>query len=105
MVPLVLSIDSVVVSQILFIFLQAEDGIRDLIVTGVQTCALPILGDVKALYQILLQFFTTLVSKFPIDPLGALSIPSLAFKTWRTVQLPLLNKEGFKIYEDRKSVV
>src|SRR2546428_7450334 len=24
-------------------FLQAEDGIRDLIVTGVQTCALPIL--------------------------------------------------------------
>ena len=24
-------------------FFQAEDGIRDLIVTGVQTCALPIL--------------------------------------------------------------
>src|SRR2546421_6901365 len=29
--------------QALFFF-QAEDGIRDLIVTGVQTCALPILG-------------------------------------------------------------
>src|SRR2546421_12197380 len=28
---------------ILFFFFQAEDGIRDLIVTGVQTCALPIL--------------------------------------------------------------
>src|SRR2546428_7485443 len=27
----------------LFFFFQAEDGIRDLIVTGVQTCALPIL--------------------------------------------------------------
>src|SRR3989339_1388884 len=27
---------------ILFFFFQAEDGIRDLIVTGVQTCALPI---------------------------------------------------------------
>src|SRR5206468_4948205 len=26
-------------------FFQAEDGIRDLIVTGVQTCALPILID------------------------------------------------------------
>src|SRR3989440_4851139 len=26
----------------LFFFFQAEDGIRDLIVTGVQTCALPI---------------------------------------------------------------
>src|SRR5206468_6787125 len=29
-------------SFIFFFFFQAEDGIRDLIVTGVQTCALPI---------------------------------------------------------------
>src|SRR5206468_9249964 len=29
-----------------FFFFQAEDGIRDLIVTGVQTCALPISGRV-----------------------------------------------------------
>src|SRR5256886_5672504 len=28
---------------LLFFFFQAEDGIRDLTVTGVQTCALPIL--------------------------------------------------------------
>src|SRR5206468_10134369 len=28
--------------QLSFFFFQAEDGIRDLIVTGVQTCALPI---------------------------------------------------------------
>src|SRR5206468_6695240 len=28
-----------------FFFFQAEDGIRDLIVTGVQTCALPIYED------------------------------------------------------------
>src|SRR6266496_5607024 len=28
----------------LFFFFQAEDGIRDLYVTGVQTCALPILN-------------------------------------------------------------
>src|SRR3712207_6986740 len=27
-----------------FFFFQAEDGIRDIGVTGVQTCALPILG-------------------------------------------------------------
>src|SRR5206468_7638624 len=27
---------------VLYFFFQAEDGIRDLIVTGVQTCALPI---------------------------------------------------------------
>src|SRR2546430_4532276 len=30
------------VSQWFFFFFQAEDGIRDLTVTGVQTCALPI---------------------------------------------------------------
>src|SRR5437016_9120836 len=31
-----------------FFFFQAEDGIRDWSVTGVQTCALPIFGDVAA---------------------------------------------------------
>src|SRR2546430_9049988 len=30
------------VGVLLFFFFQAEDGIRDLTVTGVQTCALPI---------------------------------------------------------------
>src|SRR5687768_18576224 len=30
-------------SFLLFFFFQAEDGIRDVAVTGVQTCALPIL--------------------------------------------------------------
>src|SRR5256886_12607158 len=30
---------------ICFFFFQAEDGIRDLTVTGVQTCALPIFAD------------------------------------------------------------
>src|SRR2546421_6220752 len=32
----------VVIVCLFFFFFQAEDGIRDLIVTGVQTCALPI---------------------------------------------------------------
>src|SRR2546425_189379 len=30
-----------------FFFFQAEDGIRDKLVTGVQTCALPIFADAK----------------------------------------------------------
>src|SRR2546430_13677874 len=35
--------------MLFFFFFQAEDGIRDLTVTGVQTCALPILAiDVAA---------------------------------------------------------
>src|SRR3712207_2383637 len=33
--------------RILFVIFQAEDGIRDISVTGVQTCALPILQDVS----------------------------------------------------------
>src|SRR2546427_6165847 len=31
--------------HVFFFFFQAEDGIRDLTVTGVQTCALPILPN------------------------------------------------------------
>src|SRR5687768_18019934 len=33
---------------LLFFFFQAEDGIRDVAVTGVQTCALPISGAASA---------------------------------------------------------
>src|SRR2546427_2093260 len=32
---------------VFFFFFQAEDGIRDLTVTGVQTCALPIYGVLR----------------------------------------------------------
>src|SRR6266404_2083588 len=39
-------------SNFFFFFFQAEDGIRDKLVTGVQTCALPISksGDSEKLY-------------------------------------------------------
>src|SRR2546428_9269335 len=37
--------------RIVVFFFQAEDGIRDLIVTGVQTCALPICGMSSRLFQ------------------------------------------------------
>src|SRR5437868_12970002 len=35
----------VIISVFFFFFFQAEDGIRDRNVTGVQTCALPISGE------------------------------------------------------------
>src|SRR2546430_16989074 len=38
---------------VFFFFFQAEDGIRDLTVTGVQTCALPISYRGESLYLIL----------------------------------------------------
>src|SRR3712207_6899847 len=37
-----------VYSHTFFFFFQAEDGIRDIGVTGVQTCALPICGQAGA---------------------------------------------------------
>src|SRR5256886_7124773 len=37
----------------LFFFFQAEDGIRDLTVTGVQTCALPIYLEDPQVYQLI----------------------------------------------------
>src|SRR5206468_7414771 len=42
--PLAVTIDTLTCS---FFFFQAEDGIRDLIVTGVQTCALPISREIE----------------------------------------------------------
>src|SRR5256886_5490365 len=35
--------------RVFFFFFQAEDGIRDLTVTGVQTCALPICGTAEGI--------------------------------------------------------
>src|SRR5690606_40349407 len=35
-------------AAVLFFFFQAEDGIRDFHVTGVQTCALPILSRARS---------------------------------------------------------
>src|SRR5256885_10205242 len=35
--------------MLLYFFFQAEDGIRDYKVTGVQTCALPISGEMQVL--------------------------------------------------------
>ena len=34
--------DDIITCEYVFFFFQAEDGIRDIGVTGVQTCALPI---------------------------------------------------------------
>src|SRR2546429_2323619 len=38
-------VNSVVYIAVYIFFFQAEDGIRDVAVTGVQTCALPIYGE------------------------------------------------------------
>src|SRR5437763_11358994 len=39
---LIVMVEAVFLESVFFFFFQAEDGIRDTSVTGVQTCALPI---------------------------------------------------------------
>src|SRR2546430_11940018 len=82
-----------------FFFFQAEDGIRDLTVTGVQTCALPILSPVPtrsahARYTLSLWSASTAIDR--VDPMR--SCPSVGaldqgMVTWVATR------------RDRKSVV
>src|SRR3989449_7164941 len=54
-------------SHMFFFFFQAEDGIRDVAVTGVQTCALPIFGmAVGWLVSLVLAKATPVPSYVPI---------------------------------------
>src|SRR2546421_10212239 len=69
-----------------FFFFQAEDGIRDLIVTGVQTCALPILFGRAAAGA------GRFLKRGSIVALGAIDRPA-TFRyacTYRPPHLPLL---------------
>lgn len=57
-------------------------------------------GDIIALHQILLTYFKGLNETFPINPIRNLSVPGIAFTTWKTVQLPkLIEQEGHKVYD------
>src|SRR2546430_10024375 len=47
--PVIYRHNSNYITLMLYFFFQAEDGIRDLTVTGVQTCALPIFAQIDGL--------------------------------------------------------
>src|SRR5690606_40111626 len=101
---------------LLFFFFQAEDGIRDFHVTGVQTCALPIFNQMKLsayISFILLLLAVACHSNHPeVSPQHS---SALADSTWANhltqkislEELPVDVKE--EIYNDeildRKSVV
>src|SRR5256886_10451153 len=51
--------------SLFFFFFQAEDGIRDLTVTGVQTCALPIYPDIGLPQQ---KIDAAMTAALKIDP-------------------------------------
>src|SRR5690606_41579637 len=58
------------IRRVLLFFFQAEDGIRDFHVTGVQTCALPI--------SPVIQHADTLYADIRIEPNGRFPIPPVA---------------------------
>src|SRR5256885_8852586 len=58
-------IESSYIRYCVFFFFQAEDGIRDYKVTGVQTCALPILGDWQELRYLSPEHGQTSAARLP----------------------------------------
>src|SRR3712207_839553 len=80
---------------ILFFF-QAEDGIRDIGVTGVQTCALPILrNSIGKDIEDAIEVWPILFENLPEDFLGDEKRATLEEKSiMRTLQLYALMKQG-----------
>src|SRR5699024_12091600 len=62
----------------LFFYFQAEDGIRDRNVTGVQTCALPICYPRRKLNRLYLGFTEYSFVKLQVSPLLGENPPSSA---------------------------
>src|SRR5438270_12099486 len=62
-------------------FFQAEDGIRDLTVTGVQTCALPIFGQVAHRQQPVSKDAILLFGIFAYRLLPVSDLPNVDFPT------------------------
>src|SRR5437667_4611959 len=81
-------------------FFQAEDGIRDRDVTGVQTCALPIYGVERYLEGLRNERFQSHGLHELVDSLEQLLYLLLYFDVE-----PELIQRFAETYEDRKSVV
>src|SRR5258708_8404198 len=83
--PCSISSDLFVV-MVLFFFFQAEDGIRDDLVTGVQTCALPILERFVATASERLLY--TLMFALPLVGWGMLSAGHYPIVMYGPLHLP-----------------
>src|SRR5256886_12792781 len=100
------------VSLCFFFFFQAEDGIRDLTVTGVQTCALPIsLATMSSLQRFRGHFYNWYDTRDlrPLDPRYVSSVDSgnlaahllaLANACREWIDAPLSHREPFAGIDD-----
>src|SRR2546430_13538255 len=69
-----------------FFFFQAEDGIRDLTVTGVQTCALPISGKSLQAYR----------DQSPISYVATMKTPTLILSDVRDARVTVT--QSYELY-------
>src|SRR2546430_6063576 len=87
---------------VLVFFFQAEDGIRDLTVTGVQTCALPISASLAGLLGSARYISSSSVrARRPASPPGPFSGAEASCESCSSESRP----SGVPGYSDRKSVV
>src|SRR5687767_15282604 len=85
---------------VIFFFFQAEDGIRDKLVTGVQTCALPI-SDAASLQNLVVEIGRAYLSECGIQ--GPLDEPVqyVQFSEWQNEILTDESEEGERSEERR----
>src|SRR5438874_7045921 len=86
---------------LMFFFFQAEDGIRDLYVTGVQTCALPIFCNAGGVVVSYFEWVQDLQSFF----WGETEVVDKLFRILETAYTQILASSRKEKIPDRKSVV
>src|SRR2546430_5161106 len=84
-----------------FFFFQAEDGIRDLTVTGVQTCALPISRPRTPCARKRARHFPTVCGV----SFSRLALSRFEHPAWQQSTIRALRASGRRLSRDRKSVV
>src|SRR3712207_549476 len=85
-----------------FFFFQAEDGIRDIGVTGVQTCALPIYGDPVAELLDLREEVAGEEDREPLAGELAHQRPDVAHAAWVQAVRRLVQDEKLWFPEERR---
>src|SRR5256885_4557871 len=85
---------------VFFFFFQAEDGIRDYKVTGVQTCALPIYTRDTTSGREGLDLLSEIVA---LDS----TVPVIVMTAWANIELAVeaMRRGARDFIQDRKSVV
>src|SRR5256884_2561427 len=84
-------------------FFQAEDGIRDVAVTGVQTCALPIFGY-SLLYLLLNVPWQAPLPVYPAHGLFALFVVSAVAGYWGALRVAALSARRIAVRSEERRV-